>query len=61
VGDVGVSRALLARVVVLVGLALLVAAAVVQFGLVGGLWAAGGAVCAAGLLVDIDEPRKGRR
>jgi hypothetical protein len=62
VGDLGVSRALVARVVVMLGLALLVAAATVQFGLLGALWAAGGAVCALGLIVDVDEPRKkGRR
>jgi len=61
VGDLGVSRALVARVVVVLGLALLVAAAAVQFGLLGGLWAGGAAVCLLGLLVDVDEPGKGRR
>lgn len=61
-GDVGVSRVQVARAIVALGLAVLVAAATVQWGLVGALWSVGVSLVLVGLLVDIDSPpRKGRR
>lgn len=55
------SRGRLARVLVLLGLVVLVVATVLSFGPTAGVWAAGGALVAVGLLMDVAGPGKGRR